>query len=261
MRLLLLFLASLPLVALENGVFNGSKYLSFTGPSVSLTDYRLEFRLSGFSAGGVQGIAGNNGSGGPHCLLVSGSVTLRCRDFSGAGDQVDISLTGRTDVRVRFQRFYGTGVRLLEIWDADGSNYTSGSITNASTPISFAATQYVGAYYGGGSQCTCTIGFARWWSTTVAAASSAPPDALLLGYASVVDLELEANTNDSSTNAVAVTTTGGAISYSTTTLYAPSAVITSTGAARAGATYALSAATSSNLTTDSPLTYFWQSPT
>jgi len=261
MKTTILFLASLPLLALENGVFNGSNYLSFTGPTTNLTDYRLEFRLSGFVAGGVQGVMGNNGSGGPHCLLVSGSVTLRCRDFSGAGDQVDISLTGRTDVRVRFQRFYSTGVRLLEIWDADGSNYTSGSITNASTPISFAATQYVGAYYGGGSQCTCTIGFARWWSTTVAAASSAPPDALLLGYASVVDLELEANTNDSSTNAVAVTTTGGAISYSTTTLYAPSAVITSTGAARAGATYALSAATSSNLTTDSPLTYFWQSPT
>ncbi|MCC6398825.1 MAG: hypothetical protein IT282_17565, partial [Bacteroidetes bacterium] len=261
MRLIILLLAALPLMALQNGDFSGANYLSFTGPSVTLTDYRIEFRLSGFAAAGVQGVVGNNDFGGPHCLLVSGSVTLRCRDFTGVGDAVNISLSGRTDVRVRFQRFYSTGVRLLEVWDADGSNYTSASITNAVGSISFGNTQYVSAYYGAGSICDCTLGFARWWSTTVAAASSAPPDTLLLGYADLVDIELEGNTNDSSTNAVAVTTTGGALSYSTTVLYPPSAVITSSGAARAGATYALSGATSSNLTTDTPLTYFWQSPT
>lgn len=261
MRKLIFALWSIPLLALQNGDFSGGNFLSLTGPTVSLTDYRMEFRMDGFSAGGVQGVMGNNGSGGPHCYLVTGSVTLRCRDFSGAGDTVNISLSGRTDVRVRFQRFYSTGVRLLEVWDADGSDYTSASITNAVSTLPFGSTQYVGAYYGAGSECTCVIGFARWWSTTVAEGSSAPPDALLLGYADLVDIELEGNTTDSSPNAVSVTTTGGALSYSTTVLYAPSAIITSSGAARAGATYSLSGASSSNLTTDTPLTYFWQSPT
>jgi len=260
MRKLIFALWSIPLLALQNGDFSGGNFLSLTGPTVSLTDYRMEFRMDGFSAGGVQGVMGNNGSGGPHCYLVTGSVTLRCRDFSGAGDTVNISLSGRTDVRVRFQRFYSTGVRLLEVWDADGSDYTSASITNAVSTLPFGSTQYVGAYYGAGSECTCVIGFARWWSTTVAEGSSAPPDALLLGYADLVDIELEGNTTDSSPNAVSVTTTGGALSYSTTVLYAPSAIITSSGAARAGATYSLSGASSSNLTTDTPLTYFWQSP-
>jgi len=134
MRLFILLLASLfasvPAVALQNGDFSGSNFLTFTGPAVSFTDYRVEFRLKGFSAAGVQGVFGNNDFGGPHCYLVSGSVTLRCRDWQGAGDHVSISLSGRTDVRVRFQRFYSTGVRLLEIWNADGTGYTSGSITN-----------------------------------------------------------------------------------------------------------------------------------
>jgi len=260
MKRLLLFLASLPLLALQNGDFSGSNYLSFTGPSINFTDYRVEFRLSGFTSGGTQGIFGNNDNGGPHCLLVSGGVTLRCRDWQGAGDHVSIDLTGRTDVRVRWQRVYSTGVRTLEVWNSDGTGYTTGSITNAVGPLAFNATQYVGAYYGAGSQCTCDIGFVRWWTTTVAPASSAPPDALLLGYADVVDLELEGNTTDSSSNAVSITTTGGALSYATTTLYNPAAIITYTGAARAGATYALSGATSSNLTTDQPLTYFWQTP-
>lgn len=260
-KLLLLLLSVLPAFALQNGDFSGSNYLSFTGPNVSLTDYRVEFRLSGFTAAGVQGIFGNNDFGGPHCLLVTGTVTLRCRDWQGAGDHVSISLTGRTDVRVRFQRFYATGIRLLEVWDADGTNYTSGSITNAVGGLSFNAVQYVGAYYGAGSQCDCVIGFIRWSSTSVAAASSAPPDTRLLGYADLVDLELEGVTTDLSPYAVTVTTTGGALAYTTSTLYNPSAIITSSGAARAGATYALSASTSSNLTTDSPLTYFWQAPT
>lgn len=260
MKNLLLFLASLPLLALQNGDFSGTNQLNFTGPAVSLTDYRIEGRFSGFSAAGAQGIFGANVNG-PHCHLVTGTVTLRCRDFSGAGDQVDISLTGRTDVRFRFQRFYSTGVRLLEVWNSDGTGYTSGSITNAVATIAFnGTTQYVGAYFQPGSECACEIGFARWWTTTVAPASSAPPDTLLLGYADLVDIELEGNTNDSSTNAVTVTTTGGALAYSTTTLYPPSAIITFTGAARAGATYALSGASSSNLTTDTPLTYFWQAP-
>jgi len=131
---ILLFLSAIPLFALENGAFNGSNFLSFTGPSVSLTDYRLEFRLSEFSVAGTQGLLGNNGTG-PHCTIVTGTVDLRCRDFTGAGDHVTISLSGRSDVRVRFQRFYSTGVRLLEIWDADGSNYTSGSITDAANGV------------------------------------------------------------------------------------------------------------------------------
>ena len=257
MRILLLFLASIPLLALQNGDLSGANYLSFTGPATSVTDYRIEFRMSGFASGGTQGIVGNNDFGGPHCLLVGGGVTLRCRDFSGVGDAVAISLSGRTDVRVRFQRFHSTGVRLLEVWDADGSDYTSASITNSSSAISFNVTQFVGAYYGAGSICDCSIGFARWWSTTVAPASSAPPDTLILGYADLVDIELEGNTNDSSINAVTVTTTGGAISYATTTLYPPSATISFTGAARAGSTFNLTAV-ASNLTTDSSLNCFWQ---
>jgi len=260
MRSLLLLLASLPLLALQNGDFSGSNYLSFTGPNVSATDYRVEFRLSGFTSGGTQGVFGNNDFGGPHCLLVSGSVTLRCRDWQGAGDHVSISLTGRTDVRVRFSRFYSTGVRLLEVWNSDGTGYTSGSITNAVGGLSFNATQYVGAYYGAGSLCDCTIGFVRGWSTTVAAASSAPPDSVVT-KADLFDLELEGSTADSSGRGLTITTTGGALSYTTTTLYAPSAVISYTGAARAGATFSLSGATSSNLTDDQPLSYFWQAPT
>jgi len=260
MRSLILCLLSIvPAWALQNGDFSGSNYLSFTGPSTSLTDYRIEFRLSGFAAAGTQGVMGNNGSSGPHCFLVSGTTDLRCRDFTGAGDHVTISLSGRTDVRVRFQRFYSTGVRLLEIWNSDGTNYTSSSITNAVATISFGNTQYVGAYFGAGSECDCVIGFARWWTSTITAGSSAPPDTLLLGYANLVDLELEGNTDDSGPSAVTVTTTGGALSYTTTVLYPPSAAITSSGAARAGATYALSGVSSSNLTTDSPLLYFWQS--
>ena len=258
--LLALALSILPIFALQNGDFTGSNYLSFTGPAVSLTNYRVEGRLSGFTIAGTQGVFGANVNG-PHCLLVSGSITLRCRDFTGAGDTVDISLTGRTDIRFRFQRFYSTGVRLLEVWNADGTNYTSNSITNAVGTIAFnGTTQYVGAYYGAGSECDCVLGFIRWWSTTVAAASSAPPDTLLLGYADLVDLELEGNTTDSSGRSISITTTGGALSYATTTLYAPSAVITISGAARAGSTYSLSASTSSNLTTDSTLLYFWQAP-
>lgn len=50
----LLFLASLPLLALQNGDFSGSNQLNFTGPAVSLTDYRIEGRFSGFAAAGDQ---------------------------------------------------------------------------------------------------------------------------------------------------------------------------------------------------------------
>ena len=261
MRTPILFIFSLPLFALQDADFSGSNYLSFTGPSVSLTgDYRMEFRMRGFAAAGVQGVLGNNDFGGPNCILPAGTVTLRCRDNTGAGDQVDISLTGRPDVRVRFQRFGSTGVRLLEVWNADGSNYTSASITNAVGTISFGNTQYVGSYFGAGSICDCTLGFARWWSTTVAQGSSAPPDTVTT-KADLIDLELEGSTADSSGRGISVTTTGGALSYATTTLYAPSAVISSTGAARAGSTFNLSASTSSNLTDDQPLSYFWQAPT
>ena len=259
MKKLILFIYALPLLALQDGDFSGSNFLSFSGPIAPQTDYRVEFRLRAFSAAGVQGIFGNNAVG-PHCLLVTGTVTLRCRDFAGAGDPVDISLTARTDVRVRFQRFYSTGVRLLEVWNSDGSNYTSNSITNAVAVTGFDTTQYVGAYYGAGSTCDCTIGFLRWWSTTVAAASSAPPDSAVT-KGDMVDLELEGNTTDSSGRSISITTTGGALSYATTTTYAPSAVISYTGAARAGSTFALSGATSSNLTDDQPLSYFWQAPT
>lgn len=54
MKRLLLFLASLPLLALQNGDFSGSNQLNFTGPAVSLTDYRIEGRFSGFAAAGDQ---------------------------------------------------------------------------------------------------------------------------------------------------------------------------------------------------------------
>jgi len=52
MRKLIFALWSIPLLALQNGDFSGGNFLSLTGPTVSLTDYRMEFRMDGFSAGG-----------------------------------------------------------------------------------------------------------------------------------------------------------------------------------------------------------------
>jgi hypothetical protein len=262
MKPLFIFLISVPLLALQNGDFSGANYLSLATYSQTITDYRVDFRLSGFTinASAPQGIFGNNSSIGPQCVILQNTLTLRCRDFAGSF-HTNMSLTGRPDVRVRFQRT-GT-VRLLEVWNADGSGYTSNIPSSTDPATSFnwnSHTPFVGAIYNG-SQCTCTIGFVRWWSATIAAASPAPPDILLGTQASLADIELEGATTDSSTHAVTVTTNGGALSYSTTTTFAPVAVITTPAIGRAGSTaVSLSGSSSSNLYSDTPLTYFWGTP-
>jgi len=258
MKILLSLLLMLPAWGLQYGNFGGSTRLSFTGANVTVTDYRVEFRLSGFSinAGARQGVFGDNAANGFSCFIQQATLDLYCHDSKNSSFYAAISLTGRPDVRVRYQRFFGTSARVLEVWNADGSGYTTATATtDVSVSFNFnAVTTYVGAQTASATDCTCLIHFVRWWSTTLPLASSAPPD-IVTANADLMDLELEGVTTDTSGRSTAVTTTGS-LSYGTTTTYPPVAVIVSS-VGRAGSSVALSGTTSSNLYSDAPLSYFW----
>lgn len=255
--LLLLIAASSAFGVLQDGVFPGTKYLSFTPAGAawaSLTSWRIEFRASGIAASGSdQGLVGNNTN--VHCIIPGGSYVLRCRSYEGTSFFSDISLSGRTDIRVRFQRVPASSTMLLEIWNGDGTNYATASVAYTPAAYDGRVTNRIASFTGGSDIGTANLSFVRWYSTTLAAAQPAPPDSVVTP-ADLLDLEFENNTTDTSPVASAMTATGGAIAYTPTTLFPPVAVLPS-ATARAGSTIALDGSGSSSLTSDAPLTYFW----
>src|SRR5258707_1276899 len=82
--------------------------------------HRNDFRLHGFPA--ATGGATNWVT--PNCFIRNG-LTLGCFDSSdtGPGGIPEIDLTGRTDVRVRFQRDPANSLQEIEVWNGDGSGY------------------------------------------------------------------------------------------------------------------------------------------
>jgi hypothetical protein len=256
--LLFLIAASVCLAQPQSAVFSGTNYLSFTpsgGSFTSMADWRVEFRIAGYGiVGQPQGIYGNNDGDG-QCVIVTSTLTLRCRTYRGTSSALDVSLTGRPDVRVRFQRFNGPGLLTLEVWNADGSGYSLVSLAYTPETYNGERLNYVGSLWGSGSECDGSIAFFRWYLATLPTGSPAPPDTVSTG-ASLADLEMNGNTLDTSPNAWTVTQTGGAPSYITTTLYPPVPVLLAQ-TVRAGQVLTMSAAGSSNLTDDQPLTYSW----
>lgn len=242
----------------QSAAFTGSNYLRFTpsgSPWSSLTSWRVEFRMHGFgTASQVQGIYGNNDGDG-QCQIPASATFLRCRTYRGTSNSLEISLVGRTDVRVRFQRFNATGTLTMEMWNADGTGYATTQLSY--TPEAYDGRQqnYVGALWGSGSQFTGSISYVRWYSATVPLGSSLPPDSVSTA-ADLFDVELDGDVSDSSPAHRAVSVTGAVPVFSNTALFPPVAKLISQSV-RAGRTMVLDASNSSNLTDDQPLQYFW----
>lgn len=242
----------------QSATFNGANYLRFTptgSPWSSLTSWRVEFRLHGFGTSTqTQGVYGNNDGDG-QCQIPPNSTLLRCRTYRGTDQSVDISLNGRTDIRVRFQRDNTAGKLYLEVWNADGSGYVSAQMPYTPGAYDGRQANYIGSLWGAGSQLTGSVAFLRWYSTLAPLQNPAPPDSVTVP-ADLFDAELDGVTTDASPAHRSVSLTGTPPVFSNTQLFPPATSLP-VQIVRAGQTLVLDASGSSNLTDDQPLQYFW----
>jgi hypothetical protein len=242
----------------QAAVFAGSNYLRFTpsgSPWSALGSWRIEFRMHGFgSRASTQGIFGNN-DGDAQCQIPAGQLALRCRTYQGTSTEMVLSLAGRTDVRVRFQRVESLGKMYLEMWNADGTGYVVTQLNYTPGPYDARRQNYIGSLWGAASELYGSISFMRWFSATLPLNAPVAPDSITTP-ADLFDLELDGNTSDSSPANRSVNVNGGAPAYSNTTLFSPVANLSSQ-TVRAGSILQLDASSSSNLTNDQPLQYFW----
>lgn len=246
------------LPARQSGIFEGTNYLQFN-PSgskwQSLASWRVEFRLHDFGKiARTQGIFGNN-NGDAHCQIPTSSTLLRCRTYRGTDKSLDIDISGRTDIRVRFQRDEALGKITLEIWNADGSGYVSDQISYVPGAYDGRQPNYVGSIWGTGSEAKGSIAFLRWYGSTVPLKMSAPSDFVSVP-ADLLNLELDSNVKDTSPSLFGMGISGNTPGYKCTPLFPPSPSLPMQ-IIEAGKTLVLDATSSSNLTDDQPLKYFW----
>jgi hypothetical protein len=243
----------------QHGIFPGTKYYTFspTGSGwTSMGSWRLEFRASNLAGTTAnQGLFGNNNDA--HCVIPANSFVLRCRSYQNTSSYADISLAGRTDIRVRFQRVESLGLMITEVWNADGSNYATASSPYTPGIYDGRRVNYIGAYYGTDSIASVRLGFVRLYSTTKVAGQPAPPDSASTP-ADLLDVEFEGSVVDSSPVASTLTLSpdGAGIEFGTEQLYPPVAAFT-VATTRAGNIVAIDGSTSTDLSSESAMQYFW----
>src|SRR5579872_2014430 len=114
-------------------VFNGTSQgaqavLPDTPPYSALTIGRLETHISNFSLRASQRQYVAAFAGGILLYIQENTDNLAVTDFQEAGSPTNvISLSGRSDILIRFQKVSGSKAQ-LEIWNSDGTGYAvSGS--------------------------------------------------------------------------------------------------------------------------------------
>ena len=242
----------------KSAVFDGSTFLTFT-PTASgttqLGSYRIDFRIADFAAKSLtQGIVGNN-NGDTQCVLVPNTVELRCRNWQGGGDTVQLTLAGRRDVRARYQRDNSTRIESLEIWNGDGTGYQATSRPIEAMTFNAATKNYIGSVWGAGSEFTGKIDFVRWYSTPVPVNSKPPTDSTSVA-GNILDVEFESAITDRSPSITSVSLISGSISYITNASFPPVARAAG-GVVSAGSSALLDGTGSSSVTSDQALSSRW----
>jgi hypothetical protein len=242
----------------RSAIFDGNTSLSFTPTSAAATQlgsYRIDFRISEFAANDhMQGIVGNN-NGDTQCVLAPGTVDLRCRNWQGGPESIQLNLADRRDIRARYQRDNSTRVESLEIWNADGSGYQATSRIMAPVYYNAAKINYIGSVWGMGSEFTGKINFVRWYSTPVPVNSRLPTDSIST-TANILDIEFASGVSDLSPSKTPISLLFGSIKYAAASTFPP--VAQASGAVvTTGTTALLDGTASSSVSSDQALTSQW----
>ncbi len=156
--------------------------------------WRVEFQLSGWTPPSVAStnIWDLNGIGATAELLSSNTLRFLDKRDVTSPSVCDLPLTGYSDVLVRLQRD-PVGMQLIcELWNFDGSGYTSGT----AGIVTINPWPYSGGVFGD-QYTSASLGFFREFSTLVPAGSR-PPVTAAVG--NLTDLKFDGNTLDDSGN-------------------------------------------------------------
>ncbi len=198
-RLLYCLIAALPLT-LSGGQ---SLVMSASTPPINVTDppysqdqsWRIEFQVQNWTPPPQGVLSANffylNGLGAIAYFYPDGSVAMQSRDPVVQQAPCFVSLTGRTNVLIRLQKNVSALTLTCEIWNFDGTGYTSSTlnINSLVAPI------YTGGTVGNGV--TADMGFLRVFTTTVALGSRPPVTANTGNW---TELKFDGNVSDSSGN-------------------------------------------------------------
>lgn len=212
-------------------------------PWSSLSNLRIEFRFHNWTAG-----SGRVFEWGDFYVNMTGtSISATSFYEPGSPSASRVFPVGSTDVVVRLQR---TSTRWqMEMWNADGSGYVSGTAEGVSgSPISLASTTLHLMRSGGGAPSTGPLARMAWFRvfSTSAAVDSTPPSNASVG--DLLNFEFEGNGNETSGRGLNLTMAGAPV-------YPETPVVPQLGESqtvRAGASFSL------NCGGTNASSYFWQ---
>ncbi len=238
-------------VVLSPGV-TGSYTVPSRAPFTTLGSFRIEFRVHGWS----QASETSRLMSVPFfdIRFVAGSDTIGVTDWvdsftSGQGSLIRLGISGRSDFFVRFQRDTVARRLIMEIWDADGSNYGISTLNmDGVGPGAIVGTESFG-----GPQTNARLAFSRWYSGTVPTGGRP----VSTGLGDLGNWEFEGNGGDTSGNDLEINF-GGSIAYAATPQYPPACDAGLPQAFRAGFPARLDGSRSFAFTGDGLLTYVWQ---
>src|SRR5574343_205053 len=258
MRLLfpLLLLLPIPAIASRSIALTTSNYLSSTttpsgAPYNSITNIRFEFRIHNWTQATNYSHYFRSANFALRFVQNADQVLFTVwPDSSGA---ISISIAGRSDFIVRFQRDPANTRYTAEVWNADGTNYLSG--TNSRSPMNATTLSSesleIGDTYGG--NISASLAYMRVYSTLVALGTR--PSTTADG--DPAEWELEDNGNDASGNGINMSTVHGSLSYADTPIVNPHANAGSTQVITKGTTLSLDGSSSFTNNQGASLTYAW----
>lgn len=258
MRLLfpLFLLLPIPAIASRSIALTTSNYLSSTttpsgAPYNSITNIRFEFRIHNWTQATNYSHYFRSANFALRFVQNADQVLFTVwPDSSGA---ISISIAGRSDFIVRFQRDPANTRYTAEVWNADGTNYLSG--TNSRSPMNATTLSSesleIGDTYGG--NISASLAYMRVYSTLVALGTR--PSTTADG--DLADWELEDNGNDASGNGINMSTVHGSLSYADTPIVNPHANAGSTQVITKGTTLSLDGSSSFTNNQGASLTYAW----
>jgi hypothetical protein len=220
--------------------------------AATFSTLRTEFRIENFSAAGsIRYVWAVGNFPGTYCALNAGGLNLGCQ-FGGDGTPdggTVVDLTGRNDVRVRWQRDPNAGTYQFELWNGDCTGYSTITrrLTNPIPPNVFTGPLKTGD--------SMQLAFVRLYSQLDS--SGACPSDAPAATADMLDMRFDGTLTDSSGHGYVLNASG--TSFVPSKLYPPLPVITGPSTSRSAQLLVLDGSRSITFVGNgAPKKYFWQ---